>query len=136
MAYTKQVNDKAFRRINLKLSVIPDFQEFSTAAQGLEFHEDEVLEVQKDDGSTVVIENSNKSPAPFRRGTDNSLYIAKSVPTAHLGVCNPEKPCVRYMLPELLPEETGYKKLMITAYRATLCGDKYFNAAYQLINQN
>lgn len=136
MAYTKQVNDKAFRRINLKTSALPAFQEFTTAAQNLECHEDEVLELQKDDGSTVIIENPNKRPVPFRRGPDNCLLIINNVPMAHMGICNPEKPSVRYMLPEQLPEEGGYKKVLVPAYRVALCGDKYFNAAYQLINQN
>ena len=139
MAYTRQMNDKAFRRINLKTSYLPQFQPFCSAAQSLEYEEDdEVLEVQKADNSTVIINKPNRKMVVWQCVPPNRIDIPDNVPTAHLGICKPGCPNVRYMLPESLPVVGRYKYLVVPAgcANAELCGDDYFNAAYQLINQN
>lgn len=137
MAYTRQNDDKAFRRVNLKTSAIPQFQPFNAAAQMLECHEDEVLEVQREDGSTTVIDAPNKKLISFLKTPPNYFLIPENVPTAHLGICKPDCPSVQYMLPDNLPAEGHYKRVLVPAgANAELCGDIYFNAAYQLSNQN
>ena len=138
MAYTRQANDKAFRRINLKTAAIPPFQPFGSVAQTLDCHEEEVLEVERNDGSTIIIEKPNKRMITYLRMPPDKLLIPSSVPFAHLGVCKPDCPQVRYMLPENLPEEGHHYKYVLVpaAANAELCGDKYFSAAYQLIKQN
>lgn len=138
MAYTKQANDKGFRRINLRTSFLPQFQPFSSAAQTLDCQEEEVLEVERDDGTTVIIEKPNKRMISYLRMPPNRFLIPSNVPSAHMGICKAGCPQVRYMLPESLPEEGHhYNSVLVPeAANAELCGDKYFAAAYQLVKQN
>lgn len=134
MDYHRQANDLGYRRINLKrTALIPDFTKFTASAQIINYTEDYVLEIQKEDGSChCVYEGRRKSFSYLISG--NYCCIDPDCPLDHLWLQVGDSP-VQYKLPNELPVDTNGKhwfKYLSGGATAKLIGDKYFNMAYDL----
>lgn len=142
MEYIRQDADKAYRKIKMTDSIVPTYIQFSDPGQRITVLENEVLEVEKHDGTTQLIKGTAAKTVIVYRKTfppaDTGFSISSRVPTARLWVCSTQGGKTKYKVPQNLPfDSTGNSKLFTIPdiSNAELCGDKYFEALYELQRQ-
>lgn len=133
MAYLKKGNDVQYRWVSLNNEKVPAFLNFESGS--VPFKADCVLEIRKADGTTVIeCEGSLNSVSANRK--NNSILLPKSLPTGRLWVRELNRSGIAYKIPNILEirDENQVFEVPAGADKVEVFGDKYFSAAYDLIN--
>lgn len=143
MNYQKQDMDTHYRRISLSSTTLPEFTPFTAGSISADEGNSQVLEIRRNDGTTLLIESPEKRIVTVDTSSRPILRIPAGTPTHHLyispyihGAISP----VRYYLPHALPQseqKRGYVEVLIPAARygmqnLALLGDEYFNALFEI----
>lgn len=135
--YTRTAGDKAFRKVHLHVPGVPDFENFARSAERIPFGEDEVLEIVKENGETVVYSGVEKPGVLYYTFPEPGvLKINSAIPQlcARLWLRRNGTQML-YKLPNNPPigkDQKVYLKISGTVGDLVLVGDRYFNAVYTL----
>ena len=135
--YTRASGDKAYRVVHLYVPGVPDFDNFTRSAERIPFGEDEVLEILKENGETVVYSGVEK---PTRIYYDFPVPGVLKINSDHPQLCarlwlRSNGTQMLYKLPNNPPIGKDQKiclKISGTVGNLVLVGDRYFNAVFSL----
>lgn len=140
MNYIRQAGDKAYRIVSLTVNAADSFTAFAIPNQTVTINDNQltkcILEVEKDDGSTVLVKPEHRTPAYYTVVGGEKIYITASVPYARLWAKHINYPFPCYKVPTKLLEEKENNRAVIMfaggAQNVMLFGDKYFEAVFDL----
>lgn len=129
--YTRQPEDKAYRLVHISVSNVPSFQDFSDKNQVNYQSPDVVLEILREDGTTMLLYSGEPGVAHYSIGGD-TITVSPEVPTARLWIRRRDGKGIAYKLPAIPAGREGTVGFWIPAGTADLelVGDPYFEKAY------
>lgn len=142
MYYVRKEHDQAYRRVQLDLDVKPgQYQPFTESTSKIEVPASAVLEVRRDDGTEEVIPRPESERRRFLYAVSASdpqcLCISGECPTARLWARPKTSGETLYKVPAPLKQDQGMQLVWLPCgpERVELCGDRYFDAAYELVRK-
>lgn len=136
--YIRRPGDKAYRRVHLFVTGVPEFISFSHGTERIPYGDEEVLEVLTEDGTTSLHYHTDQRQPIYYNFPDKE--VLKITCNGILQICARiwvvnQGSLVRYKLPTTLPLGKD-NKLSATVPGITgdtrLDGDAYFNRVFQL----
>lgn len=134
MQYTRRPNDVQFRRVLLTKSDEPEFENFTSDSQMINYSDNTVLEIRQSDGRTRLEYGSTEKKTANYHKHGGQICLSSSVPTARLWIRD-NAGGVEYKVPTGLPSGTdGNIRFLLpeSGNDVVLIGDKYFCKAYDL----
>ncbi len=138
--YAPQPNDRAFRKVDLSLSVpaerLPEFTEIDPERRPIHCQPRFVLELLHEDGSTAIIGPSEPAIATYTRDS-RGFRLSAELPVARLFVRSQRCPALRYKTPTVWQITDGLQCCTVGGDPdgLELEGDQYFSARYKLIRR-
>lgn len=136
MEYIRKAGDKAYRKINLFSTNVPNYTNFSHDQQKITINADQVLEVKSDSGEHIFCDRARPEDIYYGVHGRDQVWISCTVnPDVCARIWLQGSGDMRYKLPKTLVPANN--KVWITVPDASsgvmLVGDKYFNTAFRLI---
>lgn len=133
--YTVKHGDKAYRKVNIRSTVVPKYEDVPEVGQVVNYPDNlVVLEVLRNDGtSEIYYDGPTFSLRHINAGT-NIIAMDKDIPTERLWIRGTDGTGIPYKVPTNLPVIDGRIEFYVPygAQRAELFGDKYFEKVYDL----
>ncbi|MCI6488282.1 MAG: hypothetical protein MSA25_09565 [Clostridiales bacterium] len=134
MQYIRRPNDVQFRRVLLTKSDEPEFENFTSDSQLINYPDTAVLEIRQNDGKTRLEYGLSEKKSVNYLKRSGQICLSSSVPTARLWVRD-NAGGVEYKVPTGLPSGTdGNIRFLLPecGNDVVLIGDKYFCKVYDL----
>ena len=130
--YTRRAGDKAYRRVHLFVTGVPEFDLFTQGAERVSFTDDEVLEVMDESGRTEIYADAAKNHTIYYNFPENGLLKINS---DNPRICSRlwlqrKGSSVLYKLPTDLPvgkDQKLHARVNGSTADLVLVGDQYFN---------
>lgn len=137
MQYIRQENDKAYRlvRVDGLNTILPPFQDFSSDRQIIAYQNTEVIEIRSKDGGDHIEMHPERYPVIYTSALNGRGFsLPADCPVGRLWIRSSNDTGIMYKLPNQLKQEGRRKIVFIPGGIANikLCGDAYFNAAFEL----
>ena len=130
--YVRRDGDAKYRKVSIQSGITPQFQEFTAKGEAIAYTAFQVVEIMRDDGTTVLFHEGARQAASYTYGGLDKILIGSDVPLARVWMRRADDARVAYKVPCNLPVTGASVEFKVTGsvQGMELFGDKYFEMVY------
>lgn len=133
-SYVRRNGDVKYRKVNIQSEVLPQFKEFTSLGESVQYTDFQVLEVLRENDTTELFHEGGVETANYAPGGLDRFLLNKNIPLARVWMRRSDGTGIPYKVPVELPVKGNSMELRVPGgvQGMELFGDKYFEMVFKL----
>lgn len=133
-SYIRRNGDVKYRKVSIQSEILPQYKEFTSAGESVQYTDFQVLEVLRENGTSELFHEGGVETASYAPGGPDRFLLGKNIPLVRVWMRRSDGTGIPYKVPTELPVKGSSVEFRVPCgiQGMELFGDRYFEMIYKL----